>query len=144
MIDIKLNLSIELPGSTMPSKEECLKTTRKVIEKKTRTGKVYKKTIWVKVEDWDKMEKHFMRVANTNGTNPEIITFHTRKCKPAKQSLNMSKEAYEYMIDKDSCPSWSKPGKWAAMSEKERLEAHLQRTVEYLGGISYTYQVFED
>lgn len=144
MIDIKLNLSIELPGSTMLSKEECLKITHKVIEKKTKAGKIYKKTIEVKVKDWDKMEKHSMRVANTNGTNPEIITFHTRKCKPATQSLNMSKEAYEYMIDKDSCPSWSKPGKWAAMSEKERLEAHLQRTVEYLGGISYTYRVFED
>ncbi len=144
MIDIKLNLSIELPGSTILSKEECLKTTRKVIEKKTKAGKIYKKTIEVKVEDWDKMEKHSMRVANINGTNPEIITFHTRKCKPATQSLNMSKEAYEYMINEDSCPSWSKPGKWTAMSEKERLEAHLQRTVEYLGGISYTYQVFED
>lgn len=144
MIDIKLNLSIELPGSTILSKEECLKPTRKVIEKKTRAGKIYKKTIEVKVEDWEKMEKRSMRVANINGTNPEIITFHTRKCKPATQSLNMSKEAYEYMIDKDSCPSWSKPGKWTAMSEKERLEAHLQRTVEYLGGISYTYQVFED
>jgi hypothetical protein len=144
MNEIKLNLSIELPGSTMLSKEECLKTTYKVIEKKTKAGKIYEKTIEVKVENWDKMEKHSMRVANTNGTNPEIITFHTRKCKPATQSLSMSKEAYEYMIDKDSCPSWSKPGKWAAMSEKERLEAHLQRTVEYLGGISYTYRVFED
>lgn len=112
MNEIKLSLSIELQGSTMFSKEECLKTTHKVIEKKT--------------------------------TNPEITTFHTRKCKSATQSLNMNKEAYEYMIDKDSCPSWSKPGKWAAMSEKERLEAHLQRTVEYLGGTSYTYQVFED
>ena len=48
------------------------------------------------------------------------------------------------MIGKDSCPSWSKPSKWTAMSEKERLEAHLQRTVEHLGGASYTYQVFED
>lgn len=144
MSEIKLNLSIELPGSTMLSKEECLKTTRKVIEKKTKAGKIYKKTIEVKVEDWDKMEKHSMRVANIDGTSPEIITFHTRKCKPATQSLNMSKEAYECMINEDSCPSWSKPGKWAAMSEKERLEAHLQRTVEYLGGISYTYQVFED
>lgn len=144
MNEIKLNLSIELPGSTMLSKEECLKTTRKVIGKKTKAGKIYKKTIEVKVEDWDKMEKHSMRVANINGTNPEIITFHTRKCKPATQSLNMSKEAYEYMINEDSCPLWYKPGKWAAMSEKERLEAHLQRTVEYLGGISYTYQVFED
>lgn len=144
MNEIKLSLSIELQGSTMFSKEECLKTTRKVIEKKTKAGKIYKKTIEVKVEDWDKVEKHSMRVANMNGTNPEIITFHTRKCKPATQSLKMSKEAYEYMIDKDSCPSWSKPGKWAAMSKKERLEAHLQRTVEYLGGTSYTYQVFED
>lgn len=144
MNEIKLNLSIELPGSTILSKEECLKTTRKVIEKKTKAGKIYKKTIKVKVEDWNKMERHSMRVANIDGTDPEIITFHTRKCKPATQSLNMSKEAYEYMINEDSCPSWSKPGKWAAMSEKERLEAHLQRTVEYLGGISYTYQVFED
>lgn len=144
MSEIKLSLSIELQGSTMFNKEECLKTTHKVIEKKTKAGKVYKKTIEVEVEDWDKMEKHSMRVANMKGTNPEIITFYTRKCKPAAQSLNISKEAYEYMIDKDSCPSWSKPGKWAAMSEKERLEAHLQRTVEYLGGISYTYQVFED
>ena len=144
MSEIKLSLSIELQGSTMFSKEECLKTTHKVIEKKTKAGKIYKKTIEVKVEDWDKMEKHSMRVTDKDGTNPEIITFHTRKCKSATQSLNISKEAYEYMIDKDSCPSWSKPGKWTAMSKKERLEAHLQRTVEYLGGISYTYQVFED
>ena len=144
MSEIKLNLSIELPGSTMLSKDECLKTTHKVIEKKTKAGKIYKKTIKVRVEDKDKMEKHTVRVTDTNGANPEIITFHTRKCKPATQSLNISKEAYEYMIDKDSCPSWSKLGKWAAMSKKERLEAHLQRTVAHLGGISYTYQVFED
>ena len=144
MNEIKLNLSIELPGSTMLKKEECLKTTHKVIEKKTKAGKIYKKTIKVEVEDWDKMEKYSMRVTDKNGTNPEIITFHTRKCKPATQSLNISKEAYEYMIDKDSCPSWSKPGKWAAMSKKERLETHLQRTVEYLGGTLYTYQVFDD
>lgn len=144
MNDIKVSLSIELPGSTILSKEECLKTAHKVIEKKTKTGKIYKKTIEVEVEDWDKMKKYTMKVADKNGTNPEIITFHTRKCKPAAQSLNMNKEAYEYMIGKDSCPSWSKPSKWAAMSKDERLEAHLQRTVEHLGGISYTYQVFED
>ena len=140
MSEIKLSLSIELRGSTMFSKEECLKTTQETITAKN--GR--KRTVIKAVEDWDKMEKHTMRVTGTNGTNPKIITFHTRKCKPATQSLNISKEAYEYMIGKDSCPSWSKLGKWAAMSEKGRLEAHLQRTVEHLGGISYTYQVFED
>lgn len=139
MSEIKLSLSIELRGSTILSKEECLKTTQETIIKNGR-----KRTVTKVVEDWDKMEKHTMRVTDKDGTNLEIITFHTRKCKPATQSLNMSKEAYEYMIDKDSCPSWSKPGKWAAMSEKERLEAHLQRTVEHLGGVSYAYQVFED
>lgn len=140
MSEIKLSLSVELRGSTMFSKEGCLKTTQETIT--TKNGR--KRTVTKVVGDWDKMEKHTMRVTDKDGTNPEIITFHTRKCKPATQSLNMSKEAYEYMIDKDSCPSWSKPGKWAAMSEKERLEAHLQRTVEHLGGVSYTYQVFED
>ena len=140
MSEIKLSLSIELRGRTLFSKEECLKTTQKTIN--TKNGK--KKTVTKVVEDWDKMEKCSMRVTDDNGANPEIITFHTRKCKPAIQSLNISKEAYEYMIDKNSCPSWSKPSKWAAMSKKERLEAHLQKTVEHLGGTSYTYQVFED
>lgn len=140
MSEIKLSLSIELQGSTIFSKEECLKTTQETII--TKNGR--KRIVTKVVEDWDKMKKHTMRVTGTDSTNPEIITFHTRKCKPATQSLNMSKEAYKYMIDKDSCPSWSKPGKWAAMSEKKRLEAHLQRTVEHLGGTSYTYQVFED
>lgn len=144
MSEIKLSLSIELPGSIILSKEECLKTTQKVIEKKTKTGKTYKKTIEVQVEDWGKMDKYSVKVVDTYGANPEIITFHTRKCKPATQFINMSKEAYEYMIDKNSCPPWVKPGKWSAMSKKERLEAHLQRTVEHLGGVSYTYQIFED
>lgn len=144
MGEIKLSLSIELQGRTMFSKEKCLKTIHKVIEKKTKAGKIYKKTIKVKVEDWDKMERHTMRVTDKNDTNPEIITFYTRKCKPATQSLNINKEAYKYMIDKDSCPSWSKPKKWAAMSKKERLEFHLQRIAEHFGGTSYTYQVFED
>ena len=144
MSEIKLSLSIELRGSTMFSKEECLKTTHKVIEKKTKAGKIYKKTIEVKVEDWDKMEKHSMRVTDNNGTNPEIITFHTRKCKPATQTINMSKEAYEYMISKDSCPPCFKPREWSTMNKKERLEVHLKRTVEYLGGTSYSYQIFGD
>lgn len=140
MSEIKLSLSVELRGRTMFSKEECLKTTQEAIT--TKNGR--KRTVTKVVEDWDKMKKHTKRVTGTKDTNPEIITFHTRKCKPATQSLNMSREAYEHMIDKNSCPSWSKPSKWAAMSKKERLEAHLQRTVEHLGGVSYTYQVFED
>lgn len=140
MSEIKLSLSIVLQGSTVFSKEECLKTTQETII--TKNGR--KRTVTKVVEDWDKMDKYSMRVTDQKGTSPEIITFRTRKTRPATQSLNMSEEAYKYMIDKNSCPSWLKPRKWNAMSEKEKLEAHLQRIAEYLGGTSYTYQVFED
>ena len=139
MNEIKVNLSIVLRGSTMFSKEECLKTTQETITNKN--GR--KRTVVKIVEDWEKMEKHTMRVKSTN-TKPEIIVFHTRKCKPATQSINMNKDAYEEMTSKSICPAWVKPSKWNMMSRKERLESHLQKITEHLGGVSFTYQVFED
>ena len=125
-----------LPGATMWSKEECLKTTQEVI--KLKNGR--KKTITKVVEDWDKMDSHSFKVSESGKAKPETIVFHTRKCKTATQSLNMNKDAYEYMT-RGECPSFAKPKDWARMSKKQRLEAHLNNTVEQLGGISYTYQV---
>ena len=143
MSEIKVNLRIVLPGRTLLSKEECLKTTQKTIECKTKKGKSYKKTISVQVEDWGKMHKHTMKVSEGKGHKPEDITFYTRKSKPALQVLNISKEAYVYMIGNE-CPYWIKPKKWETMNRKEKLESHLQRIVEHLGGTSFTYQVLED
>lgn len=65
------------------------------------------------------------------------------EAKPASQHINMTEEAYKYMISSE-CPYWSKPKVWNNLSEKERLEAHLQRTAEGLGGKSYSYVIFED
>lgn len=140
--EIKVSLTITLPGRVMFSKEECLKTTQKVIERKTKTGKVYKKTIEVQVEDWDKMDKNTVKV-RTGYNKTESLTFYTRKSIPATQSINLYKDTYKYMTSKE-CPEWSKPKEWGQMNSKKRLEAHLQRIAEYLGGTSYTYQVFED
>lgn len=146
MTEIKVNLSVVLQGRTMFSKEECLKTTQKVIEKTSKkTGKTYKKKVDVLVDDLDKMDSHTLKVVDYVDKKPvsEVITFHTRKTKPATQSLNICKDAYNYMISGE-CPYWSKPKVWNAMNKKERLESHLQRITEGLGGVSYTYQVFED
>lgn len=74
----------------------------------------------------------------------EVIQVKTRKSAPASQSLNISKEGYDAMTDKKNVPYWSKAGTWAGMNAKMRLEAHLRRICEGLGGTSYTYQVFED
>ena len=146
-MEIKVSLTVELPGAIMWSKEECLKTTQKVIEKTSKkTGKTYKKKVNVLVDDLDKMDKHTLRVTEHYADKKpvtETITFHTRKSKPATQSLNICKEGYNYMISAE-CPSWSKPKVWNTMKPKERLEAHLQRITEGLGGTSYTYQIFED
>ena len=141
--EIKVSLTVALRGGVMLSKEECLKTTQKTIEKKTKSGKVYKKTINVQVEDWDKMDKHTLKVVDKDGKNPEVVTFHTRRTKPATQSMNICKEAYKYMTSKE-CPAWRKPYQWAQMSPKQRLEAHLQRIAEDLGGEILSYKVFED
>ena len=142
--EIKVSLTIALRGGTMFSKEECLKTTQKEIEKKTKSGKVYKKVIDVVVNDWDKMDLHTLKVSDKNGKNTEVISFHTRKSKPATQTISICKEAYDYMTDSNECPSWVKLFVWKKMDKTKRLESHLQRIMEHLGGVSYSYKVFED
>lgn len=145
--EIKLNLSVILPGSVLFSKDECLKTTQKVIEKTSKkTGKTYKKTVNVLVDNLDMMDKSTIRVVDgyiDDKPAIDVLTVYTRKCKPATQSLNICKDAYRYMVSAE-CPSWSKPKVWNTMKPKERLEAHLQKITEELGGISFTYQIFED
>lgn len=141
--EIKVSLTITLPGSVMFSKEECLKTTQKVIERKTKSGKMYKKTINIQVDDWDKMDKNTLRVTDKNDKNPEIITFYTRKTKPATQSINICREAYDYMTSKE-CPVWENPSRWAQMNRKGRLESHLKRIAEELKGYILSYKIFED
>lgn len=143
MDEIKLSLTIALPGSTMLSKEECLKTTQKTVERKTKGGKMYKKSIKVLVEDETKMDKNTLRISDEKGKNTETITFFTRRSRPASQSINLGRDAYNYMI---SCepPAWVKPKDWQRMSKKERLKNHLTRIAEGLGGKLTSYKVFDD
>lgn len=141
--EIKVSLTIELQGSTMLSKEECLKTTQKVIKKKDRkTGKVYGKSVMAVVEDWDKMNRHTMKVVD-KGTFSEIV-FYTRKSKPARQHINICKSAYIHMTDGNSCPEWSKKSAWIQMSKMQRLEAHMDRIAQDMGGKVLSYDILDD
>lgn len=140
--EIKVNLTIMLPGSIMPSKEECLKTTQKEIIKKTKSGKVFKKVIDVLEDDMDKVEKNSMRVTDKKGKNPQVISFTTRKSRPATQSVNICKEAYIYMTSKE-CPEWAKPSTWCQMNKTQRLEQHLKKIAETLKGTVLSYRVFD-
>ena len=141
--EIKVSLNIILPGRVMLSKDECLKTTQKeIIKKNNKTGKSYKKIITEVVEDLSKMDKDTIRVTD-NGKNYETLTVYTRKCKPATQSINLYKDTYDYMVSKE-CPEWSKVSVWNQMGKKAKLEAHLKKIAEHLGGKLESYQIFED
>lgn len=141
--EIKVSLTIELQGSTMLSKEECLKTTQKVIKKKDRkTGKVYGKSVMAVVEDWDKMDRHTMKVVD-KGTSSEIV-FYTRKSKPARQHVNICKSAYIYMTEGNICPEWCRISTWRQMSKIQRLEAHMDRMAQDMGGKVLSYDILDD
>lgn len=128
MYEIKVNLIVELPGRTMLSKQECLK--------QLKNDEI--------VEDFDKIEEFSLRIYDPETNKHLIIKSRIRKCKPAIQSLNICKEAYEYMISKNSIPSSIRENNWLRMSQESRLEYHLKEISESLGGISFTYQVIED
>lgn len=142
-MEVKVLLTIGLPGAMMWSKEECLKTTQKEITKRSKSGKIYKKTIKVQVEDWDKCDNNTLRVTDSQSKKSEVITFHTRKNKLAAQTIKICKEAYDYMTSRE-CPEWSKVGVWNQMKSIQRLELHLNRMAESLGGVVASYEVFKD
>ena len=125
MNEIKVSLSIVLQGSTMYSQEQA----KALEEEKVGTGY---DTFSMRVESLKNGEK-----------DAETITVKTRKYKPAGQSLNLSMDAYEYMIGKEA-PYFVKPRDWERLTKKQRLEAHLKRICEELGGVSFTYAVLDN
>lgn len=123
--EIKVSLSITLQGSVMLSQEQA----KALEEEKVGTGY---DAFSMRVEGLKKGKK-----------DAETITVKTRKCKPAGQSLNLSMDAYEYMIGKEA-PYFVKPRDWERLTKKQRLEAHLKRVVEGLGGVSFTYTILDN
>lgn len=125
MNEIKVSLSIVLQGSIMYSQEQA-----KALEKeKVGTGYDTFNMIVESLKDGKK--------------DAETINVKTRKCKPAGQSLNLSMDAYDYMTGKEA-PYFMKAKDWERLTKKQRLEAHLKRIVEGLGGVSYTYTIHDN
>ena len=63
----------------------------------------------------------------------------------ARQRVNVCDEAWQCMCGTE-VPRWKGLSKdrWRKMTRKERLEAHLRRLAESLGGELVGYQVFND
>lgn len=119
--EIKVSLSVTLQGSVMLSQEQA-----KALEKE-KEGTGYD-TFNIRVE---------------GKKDVQTITVKTRKSKPTSQSLNLSMDAYNYMVSSEA-PYFVKPRDWERLTKKQRLEAHLKRIVEKLGGVSFTYAVLNN
>lgn len=117
MNDIKVSLYIELPGSTLYSKESSFKN-----------GK----------PDPEKHHKEFLKVEDGKG-HFETLTINTRKCVPATQVVNISEEAYNYFISDEKPPEYRSD--WKSMSESARLYWHLTEIAKSLGGKMIEYQI---
>ena len=124
--EIKVSLSVTLQGSVMLSQEQA-----KALEKeKVGTG-------------YDTFNMRVVGKKSDGEKDVQTITVKTRKSKPASQSLNLSRDAYNYMVSNEA-PYFVKPRDWERLTKKQRLEAHLKRIVEELGGVSFTYAVLDN
>lgn len=121
---IKISLTIILEGSALVRKSEPEKIKYVVTERDLNPSKKWKGKDGLKVIRKGET-KHY----------PLIPT-------PATKHINMTRDAYCTMISE--CPYWCKPKVWRAMNQKERLEAHLQRTCEHFNGKSYIYEILND
>lgn len=121
----KLTANIELPGSVMFGKEACQKSPKELTEYNCLIAE-------------DRIRK-----GRKTEYKKEKLTFFTRKCVSALQVINMSEEAYQYMISNE-VPSFSNRSTWMKMSKEQRLVAHLNETAAYLGGKLASYCVYPD
>lgn len=140
MDNIKVSLTITLPGGVMYSKEECLKTTQKIVKVTSKkNGKTFSKRVLTTEKDPSKFERSTLKIIGG-----ETLSIEVPKCRPASQTINMTREAYNYMTSK-VCPEWFKNhSKWLKLKPLERLEEHLKTTSAHFGGVIESYKIFED
>ena len=120
MDNIKVRLSICVPGAQMLSSQECDKnpkdsydTVRITINAREK-GKQVKKTYVSKV----------------------------RKSRTVNQVINITEESYKYMV---TTPPANIPHKvWSNLPRKERLKCHFDLISHDLNGISYTFDILDN
>lgn len=116
MIDVKVNLTIQLPGATMIPEKESLR---------------YSKQLEREVPDWEKND--ISQIELGDGKNTKIYKVFTRKSIPARQVIQLSEATYNYMVGNEKTKE-NKDLNWSNMSAKQRLIWHCNQIAESLGG----------
>lgn len=70
---------------------------------------------------------------------------------PAQHHINMSRDAYNYMISNEP-PAFFQPYQklpirikaWKKLKPEEKIGLHMEQTAQHFGAISYTYSIIEE
>jgi len=144
MIDVKMSLVVALQGGVMISKQACLKNAKNDV-------KNFNESAFEELFTKNCCDTHTLFVLNDKKEQEKIV-YHTRKCKPAYQVLQISTLSYEYFIGNTApegfLPSmqnnWQREKSWKSATPEMRLMWHLLRIAESLGGQIKEYTVFND
>lgn len=126
MVETKVRLSMEVPGATMLSSQDCEKMSKKEAYKQESL------TI-----------EYAAKKGKKSVTKRETIHYSVRKSKPARQNILISKEAYVYMTKGES-PSPKMNKVWVNMTSAQRLEYYFNLIAEDLNAISFSYEILDD
>lgn len=137
MLELKVRLSLFVPGANMLSSQECEENPK---------------------ENYD---EHKIIISYTKGKGKhkkevkKPLIIHTRKPKLITQSINICEEAYHYMLATPTSQKFTKPIKtnkkgdvikrvWDTMSIHDRLKHHFDIIAYDLGAVSYSYEILND
>lgn len=124
MFEPKISLSFIVPGTVMLSSQECEENPKesydehKLVIKETKGKGKHKKEI------------------------KKIISFKTRKSRTAIRHINISNEAYDYMLN--NTVNGINQKKWVNMPKDARLKAHFDLMASDFHAISYSYEILDD
>lgn len=127
MNEIKVRLSLEIPGATMLSSLDCEKMSKDKAYEMSTVNIAYT-----------------VKQGKKKKTKRETLVINTRKSIPARQNISINQDAYNYMIDKRVVPVGMFPKIWNSMSAKKRLEYNLSKMAEYFNAHSFSYEILDD
>lgn len=146
-MNIKITVTIELPGSQMANSDE-VRQEYETIQKNRQIPKGERKKLDLK--------HHTVEfVTLSDGKKEFSMPFFTRKYKPAKQVMNMGEEAYEEFLKypmgfkapedytNGATPNEKAINYWYGLAENKRLEFKLKRFARDMGGVLDSFHVYE-
>lgn len=124
MTEIKVRLSLNVPGAQLLSEQECSENPKESYNE----HKVLAKFTKGKGKSAKKIKKLFI--------------IKTRKQKTVIHNMSICKEAYYHMLKTPTSDKMFKM--WNTLSEHEKLKAHFDLIAHDFHAVSYSYKILDD